>query len=191
VWTGDPADSDGLRREFAGLGRSIEQSVTEYSYVDLQRREDDDQGHASRRYWKGHYLRRLPDEAIEAYLLRGAPDGSGDLLPAASLQSYGGAIADVPDDATAFSHRDALVEFVSASRWDEPAEDLERMALARRYSATMERFSSGAYVNALTDEGSAGVRRAYPEHKLARLTALKNVWDPDNVFHLNHNVPPG
>jgi hypothetical protein len=55
----------------------------------------------------------------------------------------------------------------------------------------MERFSSGAYVNALTDEGSAGVRRAYPEHKLARLTALKNVWDPDNVFHLNHNVPPG
>ena len=191
VWTGDPAGSDGLRREFAGLGRAIEQGVIEYSYVDLQRREDDYQGHALRRYWKGHYLRRLPDEAIEAFLLRGTPDGSGNLLPAASLQSYGGAIADVPDDATAFSHRDALVEFVSASRWDEPAEDLERMALARRYSATMERFSSGAYVNALTDEGSAGVRRAYPEHKLARLTALKNVWDPDNVFHLNHNVPPG
>jgi FAD/FMN-containing dehydrogenase len=190
VWIGDPADSDGLQREFAGLGRPIDRSVTEYSYVDLQRRDDDEQEHALRRYWKGHYLRRLPDEAIEAFLLRGTPDGSGDLLPSASFQGYGGAIADVPDDASAFSQRDALVEFVSASRWDKPAEDDEQLANARRYGATMERFASGAYVNALTDEGSAGVRRAYPEHKLTRLAALKKVWDPDNVFHLNHNVAP-
>jgi FAD/FMN-containing dehydrogenase len=190
VWTGDPGGSDDLLREFAGLGTAIDRSVTEYSYVDLQRREDDVQGHALRRYWKGHYLYALPDDAIEAFLLRGTPDGSGDLLPAASFQSYGGAIADVADDATAFSHRDALVEFVSASRWDDAGEDEGRIAAARRYGVTMEPFSSGAYVNALTDEGSAGVRRAYPAHKLARLTALKNTWDPDNVFHLNHNVAP-
>jgi FAD/FMN-containing dehydrogenase len=190
VWVGEPADSHSLQREFADLGTSIGQSVTEHSYVDLQRREDDEQGHALRRYWKGHYLRRLPDDAIEAFLLRGTPDGSGDLLPSASLQAYGGAIADVPDDESAFSHRDALVEFVSASRWDKPTEDEERIAAGRRYGTTIERFASGAYVNALTDEGSAGVRRAYPEHKLARLTALKNIWDPDNVFHLNHNVAP-
>lgn len=49
---------------------------------------------------------------------------------------------------------------------------------------------SGADVSTLTDEGSAGVRRAYPEHKLARLTALKSAWDPDNVFRLNHHVAP-
>lgn len=190
VWVGDPADSESLQREFAAMGTPIDKSVTEYSYVDLQRRDDDEQGHALRRYWKGHYLRELSDEAIEAYLLRGTPDGSGDLLPAARLQAYGGAIADVGDDETAFSHRDALVEFVSASRWEEPAEDDERLDAARRYGRAMEPFASGVYVNALTDEGSAGVRRAYPEHKLARLTALKDTWDPDNVFRLNHNVEP-
>ncbi len=82
------------------------------------------------------------------------------------------------------------MEFVSASRWDNAVEDDERLAAARRYGRTIEPFASGVYVNALTDEGSAGVRRAYPEHKLARLTALKDVWDPDNVFRLNHNVEP-
>jgi len=47
-----------------------------------------------------------------------------------------------------------------------------------------------AYVNALSDEGAAGVRRAYPETKCARLIAVKDAYDPDNVFHLNHNIAP-
>ena len=190
VWVGDPADSLDLQCEFAALGTPIEQGVIEYSYVDLQRLEDDVQGHALRRYWKGHYLRGLPDEAIEAFLLRGTADGHGDLLPGASLQTYGGAIADVADDETAFSHRDAFVEFVAAARWEDLAEDDGRIAAARQYGVTIEPFASGAYVNALTDEGATGVRRAYPAHKLARLTKLKDTWDPDNVFHLNHNVTP-
>jgi FAD/FMN-containing dehydrogenase len=96
----------------------------------------------------------------------------------------------VPGDETAFSHRDTLVEFVAAARWTDPAEDAERMAAARRYAATLEPFATGVYVNTLTDEGETGVRRAYRGDKLARLTALKDRYDPDNVFHLNHNIPP-
>jgi hypothetical protein len=56
----------------------------------------------------GHYLPSLPDEAIDAFLLRGTPDGYGEQLPAASLQAYGGAIAEVPDADSAFSQRDHL-----------------------------------------------------------------------------------
>ncbi|PSL04554.1 FAD/FMN-containing dehydrogenase [Haloactinopolyspora alba] len=190
VWVGDPDGSRDLQRQFAAIGTAVDRSITEHAYVDLQRLEDDVEGHAWRRYWKGHYLRELPDEAIEAFLLRGTPDGSGELLPNASLQAYGGAIADVGDDETAFSHRDALVEFVSASRWGDSGEDDGRIAAARRYGATIEPYASGAYVNALTDEGIEGVGRAYPQHKLAGLTAVKDRWDPDNVFHLNHNVSP-
>jgi FAD/FMN-containing dehydrogenase len=48
----------------------------------------------------------------------------------------------------------------------------------------------GAYVNALSDEGASGVRRAYSDAKRARLTAVKDTYDPDNVFHLNHNIAP-
>jgi hypothetical protein len=142
-----------------------------------------------RRYWKGHFLTELSDDAIETFILRGSPDGAGD-LPYASFQAYGGAIADVPDDATAFSGRDTVFEFVSATRWTDPAEDEWRLQVARRYGAAMEPFANGVYVNSLVDEGAAGVRRAYSPEKLARLTTLKNAWDPDNVFHLNQNIAP-
>jgi hypothetical protein len=152
--------------------------------------DDSVEGHALRRYWKGHYFSSLPADAIEAFLLRGTSDGLGDHLPAASLQAYGGAIADVPDADAAFSHRDTLFEFVAAARWLEPEEDEARIAAARRYGASLDPFARGAYVNVLTDEGQAGVRRAYPPDKLARLTALKDIWDPDNAFHLNHNIRP-
>ena len=92
--------------------------MVELSYVDLQRREDSVEGHALRRYWKGQYFRELPDAAIEALL-------GHDPSVAASLQAYGGAIADVPDDATAFSQRQTAFEYVGAARWTDPAEDAD------------------------------------------------------------------
>jgi hypothetical protein len=107
-----------------------------------------------------------------------------------SLQAYGGAIAEVPDDATAFSHRATLFELVAANGWTDPAEDEVRMAAARRCAAAIEPFASGVYVNALSDEGDQGVQRAYSAEKLTRLVALKDRYDPDNVFHLNHNIRP-
>lgn len=190
VWVGDPAESLAWRGECAGLGPLIDQRVTEQSYVRLQSMDDDVQGHRFRRYWKGHYLKELPDAAFDAFLCRGTADGTGDLLPNASLQAHGGAIAEVPDDDCAFSHRDTFVEYVCSSRWTDQAEDDGRIEAARRCAGAIDPFASGVYVNVLIDEGSRGVRRAYPEQKLTRLTELKDRWDPDNVFHLNHNIVP-
>ena len=84
-----------------------------------------------------------------------------------------------------------MFEFVAAARWTDPTEDEQRMAEARRYAASLDRYASGMYVNAMSDEGAAGVARAYPAGKLARLRKLKTAYDPDNVFHLNQNVEPG
>jgi hypothetical protein len=58
--------------------------------------------------------------------------------------------------------------------WTDPAQDRARMAAARRYGAAVEPFASGVYVNDLTDEGQAGIRRAYGTGTLARLAALKD-----------------
>ena len=190
VWVGPPDAGRAYVPALRALGKPLSERVIELSYVDLQRMDDNVMGHRFRRYWKGHYLQSLPDEAIEAFLLRGTGDGRGQHLPNASLQAYGGAIAEVPDGATAFSQRNTLFEFVTAARWDDPAEDESRMAAARRYATSLDPFASGAYVNVLTDEGQAGVQRAYPPDKLARLTRLKDQWDPDNVFHLNQNIRP-
>jgi hypothetical protein len=190
VWVGDPHESRRLLPALRSLGRPVAEEVIEPTYLELQTREDTPQGHAIRRYWKGHYLQRFDDEVIDAFLLRGSENGTGPLLPNVSLQAYGGAIADVPDDATAFSHRRTVFEFVSSSGWSDAGEDAGRIAAGRRCGAGLAPFASGAYVNVLTDEGAEGVRRAYPPAKLARLTALKDVYDPDNVFRLNQNIPP-
>ncbi len=183
VWVGDPAKGREHARQLDALGRPESERVVELSYIDLQRREDTIEGHALRRYWKGHYFHELPDAAIEALLAH-------DPSVAASLQAYGGAIAEVPDEATAFSQRVTAFEYVGAARWTDPTEDESRMATARESAARLEPYASGAYVNVLGDEGAAGVRRAYSPAKLARLTALKDSVDPDNVFHLNQNIPP-
>lgn len=190
VWVGDPDEGGRLLPALRALGRRgpLAEQVRELSYVQLQTRDDTPQGHHGRRFWKGHFLTALPDAAIEALVLRGTGDTSS--RASASLQAYGGAIADVPDDASAFSHRDTMFEFVTAAGWTDPAEDDGRIATVRRSAAAMAPFAAGAYVNALNDEGAAGLNRAYPAKKLARLTAVKDVYDPDNVFHLNHNIRP-
>ncbi len=192
VWVGaDDTAADEWLTALRSIGRPIDELVRRMSYLDLQQMDDYDlEAPSMRRYWKGQYCRELSDAAIEAFILRGSPDGTDEGLPYASLQAYGGAIADVPDDATAFSQRNTFVEFVSSSRWEDPAEDEARIAASRRYGVSMAPYASGYYVNALTDEGAAGVQGAYSPAKLVRLTALKDTWDPDNVFHLNHNIVP-
>ena len=192
VWVGEPDQARDFLPALRSLAPPLAEQVQELTYLKLQTLDDAKHRQPLRRYWKGHYLRELPDGAIDALLARGQASGDGDLqlLPYGGFQSYGGAIAEVGDDETAFSHRDALVEFVAVAAWSDPAEDEARMSAARRWAAAMEPFASGVYVNDLADEGEAGVRRAYGPDKLARLAALKRHYDPDNLFHLNHNIRP-
>jgi FAD/FMN-containing dehydrogenase len=188
VWVG--AGGRELLPALRALGTPLVEQVSELSYVDLQRRDDTVGRHALRRYMKGHYLPAFDGDAIEAFLSRGSADGRGRYLPSVGLQAYGGAIADVADEATAFSHRRTMFEYGASTSWRDAGEDEARMAAARAAGAAMAPFASGVYVNALTDDGAEGVRRAYPPAKLARLTAVKDVWDPENVFHLNQNIRP-
>jgi FAD/FMN-containing dehydrogenase len=193
VWVGDTDEGRRLVPRVDSLGVPLTERVEELSYRRLQT--VDDEWHSPglrRRYYKGHYLTELSDEAIDAFLSRGDHDQAADpqRLPYGSFQGYGGAIAATSDDESAFSHRNTLVEFVASTAWTDPAEDEERIAGARRYGAALEPFATGVYVNVLSDEGEAGVRRAYPPNKLARLAALKRRYDPHNVFHLNQNIRP-
>jgi FAD/FMN-containing dehydrogenase len=187
VWVGDPEDGRAMLPALRCVGVPDDEVVRELSYTELQTRDDSIEGHAYRRYWKGHYLPELSDDAIGALVDRDPEDAA---LPGVSLQAYGGAIADVDEDETAFSHRQTRFEYVAAVKWSDPGEDGLRMGAARQAAAKLEPFAAGAYVNALSDEGASGVRRAYSEAKRARLTAVKDAYDPDNVFHLNHNIAP-
>lgn len=189
VWVGEPdagaAYIDELVDAMTAIAEPVLSVITPLSYLELQTRDDDVEGHAWRRYWKGHYFTELGDEVIDAVLDRGGHDP-----PNAEIQAYGGAIADIGGHETAFSQRDTAFEFVAACKWTDPADDDRRIAAARSYAAPLAPYASGAYVNALSDEGEVGLRRAYPPEQLARLIAVKDAYDPSNVFHLNQNVRP-
>jgi hypothetical protein len=140
VWVGDPEQSRGLLTGLRSIGTPDSETVRELSYLTLQTRDDDSEGHSYRRYWKGHYLPELSDGAIGALLDRDPADAT---TPGVSLQAYGGAIADVDDDATAFSHRHTRFEYVASVQWTDPDEDSVRMAAARRAAAKLDHVRRG------------------------------------------------
>ncbi|MFS0699723.1 FAD-binding oxidoreductase [Cellulomonas sp. 179-A 4D5 NHS] len=185
VWVGAPDDAAPLVAGLDGLGRPLARRVTALPYLDLQRRSDVGAAHGFRRYARSHYVRELPDAALEAFLAHTEAD-----VGSASLVAYGGAIADVEPGATAFAHRDARFEYGVGARWEDRADDERHSATCRRLAATIEPWSVGVYVNALGAEGTAGVHRAYGAATWGRLAQVKSAWDPENVFRLNQNIPP-
>ena len=107
------------------------------------------------------------------------------------LRVLGGAMARVPNDATAFAHRHARVMVNVAAMYERAAEGPEHEAWASSLATALShRAPTGAYVGFLGDEGEAGTRRAYPPATLERLVDVKRQYDPDNLFRLNTNVRP-
>jgi hypothetical protein len=103
----------------------------------------------------------------------------------------GGAVRRVPEEAAAFSGRDAgyalNINAVARDAGGYP----EQAAWARRMSEAMRPHGNGVYVNFLDREGDDRVRAAYGEAKYRRLAALKRTWDPGDLFRLNQNITPG
>jgi hypothetical protein len=106
------------------------------------------------------------------------------------LRVLGGAMARVPDDATAFGHRGATMMVNIAAMYESPEEAPEHEAWASSLATALsDGTAAAAYVGFLGDEGEEGVRRAYPTATLERLAQVKRRYDPDNLFRLNLNVP--
>ncbi|MBO3089210.1 FAD-binding oxidoreductase [Cellulomonas dongxiuzhuiae] len=185
VWVGPPDGATPLVAQLDALGTPLARRVAPLRYLDLQRRFDVHTAYGFRRYAKSHYVRELPDAGLEAFLAHTEADVGG-----ANLVAYGGAVADVDPDATAFAHRDAWFEYDAGASWLDPADDERRAATCRRLAATIEPWSVGVYVNALGVEGASRVRQAYGDATYARLRHVKSAWDPQNVFRLNQNIPP-
>ena len=105
------------------------------------------------------------------------------------IRILGGAMSRVPVDATAFAHRDkqALIS-VFSTEW-QPG-NREHLARAEQLWQAIAPYTEGVYSNFLMDEGEQRVHQAYPPATYARLVALKNRYDPTNLFHLNQNIIP-
>jgi FAD/FMN-containing dehydrogenase len=105
------------------------------------------------------------------------------------IEYKGGAIARVPEDATALPGRDAEAAFYGISQWEGPGD--EHLAWVREFGAAMEPYGSrNIALNFNMDEGQERVQATYGPEKYRRLVALKDEYDPENVFCMNQNIKP-
>ena len=112
------------------------------------------------------------------------------LLAAAQIRVLGGAVSRIPDDATAYAHRQRRIIVNVAAIYASPADDDVHRAWADDAAAALRRGDDAAYVNFLGAEGAERVRAAYPGATWDRLADVKRRYDPGNVFRVNQNVPP-
>jgi FAD/FMN-containing dehydrogenase len=161
--------------------------VLEVPYADLQSMLDDPPGY--RNHWSAEYLESLPDAAIDLFCAR-ARDA---IVPSPSEQllvPLGGAVARGPADVP-IPWRGAAWHTFAFGLWSDPADDERVRAWARQLRADVRPWASGdVYLNFIGDEGHDRVVAGFGADNLARLRAVKTSYDPDNTFHLNHNIAP-
>ena len=140
----------------------------------------------ARNYWRTHNHMALTQDLI-SLLVELAPDlptPESELL----ICQLGGAVCDVPVDATAFAHRS--VPFISTPgvRWHDPGRDAQIIVWLKQASDRIAAHAApGAYVNFISEP--EGAPAAYQQH-LNRLQEIKRRHDPDNMFRVNQNITP-
>ncbi len=141
-------------------------------------------------YWKSNFLQELSDEAIDTMIDQFSAVPSP--FSAAALEQLGGAVSRVGENETAFGERGAHYSLIIHSQWADPAETERNIQWARNFWEAMQPFARDAvYVNYI-DRGEEAdrIRAAYGAEKYERLVALKNKYDPMNLFRLNKNIEP-
>jgi FAD/FMN-containing dehydrogenase len=187
----DLAQGERVMAPLRGFGAPIADVVAPQPYVQWQTLLDPLLTPGARNYWKSHDFREVSDGLIEtlvAHALR-IPDPQTEI----AVAQLGGAVSRVPNEVTAYAHRDGQWVMNVHGRWADPARDEPCIAWARDLHRAAAPFATGAvYVNFLTHEETTPERlRAAYGANLDRLAKLKAKYDPANLFSVNQNIPPG
>lgn len=188
MYVGDPAEGARIMKPLKDLEPAVD-LIQPMPYTAFQAILDEAAPKGFRTYWRGEYLDAFPNGAIDVFV-KHAPEATAAAAPLSQMIVFrvGQGVAAVPDDATAFSHRNAGYLFHPLSLWSDPADDERVIAMDRAFCEAMRPYTTGgAYLNFTPEDR---VRDAYGPAKYARLTALKARYDPDNLFRLNQNIPP-
>jgi len=140
-------------------------------------------------YWKSTMQRELPDAAIDAIVAHANKMSSP--LSALVVEYYGGAAGRVPNDATAFPHRDLPWDILFIAQWTDAAETPIHRDWARAGEAALQPFTSNAHLLSILDSDDDGIVNTAFGANLSRLAAVKQKYDPTNFFRVNQNIKPG
>jgi len=177
-----------MLEQIRGFGQVLGEHVGAVPYGAWQKAFDPLLAPGARNYWKSHNFTKLSDEAIDVVLryASAVPTPHCEIF----LGLIGGKANSLPPDATAYPHRNVQFAMNVHGRWIDPADDDKVVSWAREFFTAAAPHAAGSvYINFLTQDETARIREAYGPN-YPRLQAIKQRYDPDNLFRFNHNIRP-
>jgi FAD/FMN-containing dehydrogenase len=185
AYVGPPDQAEAAIAPLRALAEPLADMVRPMRYPELYEGPEPEAQLASGANFFGDSLEPGGAEAI----LEQLPQSTA-MMKAVQLRVLGGALARVPADATAFPHRGHRLFVNVAAMYVDPGEKETHDAWVTGLAGRLSDGGSGGYAGFFGDEDEATVRAAYPGPTWNRLREIKRRYDPDNLFHLNHNIPP-
>ncbi|MBI2169569.1 MAG: FAD-binding oxidoreductase [Actinobacteria bacterium] len=192
-YAGAVEDGERAVQALRGFGSPLIDLIAPKAYVAHQWGLDDTVPHGWHYYWKSTNLAGLSNDAIGVVAAHAHAANSPRSY--AAMFHFGGAVARVPHDATAYAGRDVPHNIIIHGAWlPEESGEMEaaETAWARGFLEALEPHrADSVYVNFIdADEDDSRVRDAYGDEIHQRLAEVKAKYDPDNAFHLNQNIRP-
>ena len=187
--TGAPEDAERDLAPFKEWGSPAMVEVGPMPYPAMNAMLDGGFPKGALNYWRSSFVSGLTDGFIDTAVERFAAAPSP--MTAMLLERFHGAVTRIPVDDAAVPHREEGWNLLIASVWTDPSTTDANVAWTKdTYAALEEHFAGRRWLNYLADDdGNDAVRAAYgPNYD--RLLEIKRRYDPENVFHHNHNIVP-
>jgi FAD/FMN-containing dehydrogenase len=188
-YCGRLAEGERVLKPLRNFGPPLADTFGAISYVQLQSMFDPFFPPGRQTYVKSNFVRSLTDEAIDT-LVQYVGKSPSPYTFAPFVEHWHGAATRVGPTETAFPHRQYSWNFMAWSMWASPSESEKNIQWTREFWEAMRpSLVTSSYGNYISDEGDAVERAAYgPNYDW--LVALKNNYDPTNLFRMNHNIKP-
>ena len=188
-YNGALEEGEKVLRPLREFGPPLKDQIGPMPYTAVQSMMDATFPRGRQYYWKASLMNRISDGAIDAMIASFAAAPSPHTV--VGFQQLGNAATRVGADETAFSHRDALYDFLMLAGWDGPSKAEANIRWTRElYQAILPFLHGGLYVNSVTEDAPQGIKEAYRPQTYDRLVVLKRKYDPTNLFRLNPNINP-
>lgn len=188
AYFGDSGEGAEILAPLRAFGDPPVDLVGPMPYLDLQAITDAGNPPGRRNYWTSDLLTDLPDEAIVALVERA--NAATSPASVTIVAPYGGAVAEVPEDAVPIGGRSAPWFYHCYGIWTDH-DDERHIGWVKATTAALRPWArSGMALNFFSHVDGDRVRSAFGDEKYRRLVALKDKYDPYNVFRMNQNVRP-
>jgi hypothetical protein len=182
------AEGERVFQPMRELGDPVADLMGPIPYVAMQSLLDPLYPAGGSNYFKAGYMEELSDASITTMVEQ--HDAMNSPMSEIHVHHFGGAVGRVPDDATAFGNRSAEFVLNILGRTPDSGGFAEAVDWARGCYDALEPYTSGGTYTNFMSEGDDRLKEAYGQDKYERLVALKDRYDPTNLFRLNQNIAP-